>query len=341
MSRRFQGFTLVELLVVIAIIGVLVGLLLPAVQAAREAARRMSCSNNLHNLAIAFHNYHDTYKKFPSGVTAFTTQAAGTNAAWGQGLTNVEAANNFYNGMWGWGASVLPFMEAGNLFNQLNFSGRPWISEKGDAWFPANRGPDNTPLSLLNQIPCENMPPSFSCPSAPAIGQPNQFKDYAMNAGEGPRGTTIITNGTTANSTSAERATQGNGLGNKNSWYTMGSIPDGTSNTFMLLEQGKSIRQWQFPTNPFLWVSNQSQGLAMATERDRLYPPNPDPVVMTRASSANGWGITGRCSWSFHTGGVQVAMCDGSARFVSSNIAMNIWRAIHTRDGGEVASLED
>src|SRR5688572_21241712 len=98
--RRPRGFTLVELLVVIAIIGILVALLLPAVQAAREAARRMSCGNNLKQISLGLHNYHDTYKAFPAGWFDFG-----------------GAANNFES--WGWSAMLLPFVEQQPLHDQM------------------------------------------------------------------------------------------------------------------------------------------------------------------------------------------------------------------------------
>lgn len=107
-NRERSGFTLVELLVVIAIIGILVGLLLPAVQAAREAARRMSCSNNMKQLGLAMHNYHDTFNKLPYGQRA-------------EGSINAKR----YSGMVG----MLPFMEQQPLFNQIssdNYTAVPW-----------------------------------------------------------------------------------------------------------------------------------------------------------------------------------------------------------------------
>jgi len=99
---RRRGFTLVELLVVIAIIGVLVALLLPAVQAAREAARRMQCGNNLKQLGLAVHNYHDTFLVFPPQ------------------MMNISSSNDR---RWGWGAVTLPYIEQGNLYTQLNPDG--------------------------------------------------------------------------------------------------------------------------------------------------------------------------------------------------------------------------
>ena len=108
MRRMKQGFTLVELLVVIAIIGILVGLLLPAVQAAREAARRMSCSNNVKQIGLSMHNYHDTYNSFPQGAVA----------KFGTAMPNT----NLYVSAF---ASTLPFIEQGNLQSLYNFN-VPW-----------------------------------------------------------------------------------------------------------------------------------------------------------------------------------------------------------------------
>ena len=109
-SCRRSAFTLVELLVVIAIIGILVGLLLPAVQAAREAARRMSCQNNLKQLALGLHNYHDTHKKFPRGVQYNGYTNMNTVPMWGLG------ANHMYS----WMTATLPFIEEKGLYDQID-----------------------------------------------------------------------------------------------------------------------------------------------------------------------------------------------------------------------------
>ncbi|MBV8578273.1 MAG: DUF1559 domain-containing protein, partial [Acetobacteraceae bacterium] len=110
MSRqRRRGFTLIELLVVIAIIAVLLGLLLPAVQKVREAASRMRCGNNLHQIGVALHSYHDTYHVFPPGYVDGNTDSTST-------------PDNDVGPGWGWAAFLLPYLEQGNLYNQINFS---------------------------------------------------------------------------------------------------------------------------------------------------------------------------------------------------------------------------
>src|SRR5512135_122792 len=104
--EQSRGFTLIELLVVIAVIGILVALLLPAVQAAREAARRMQCSNNLKQIGLALHNYHDANKKFPFGSRG--------GSSWAQ--TGIKDGTN-------WRVSILPYLEQTALYSKLNFGG--------------------------------------------------------------------------------------------------------------------------------------------------------------------------------------------------------------------------
>ena len=352
-SSRFRfirrGFTLVELLVVIAIIGILVGLLLPAVQAAREAARRMQCSNNIHNIALALANYESTYKRLPPGVTGWTPTNTGADRSAGG---NGQAENQYFNGMWSWSAYILPYMEAGNIYTQIVFTGRPYVAERADAWF-FDKGPDATALAALNKVVSQSMPPSFACPSTPQSFGTGQYKDYALNAGQGANAAgdpVPYLGGSVISSCCPERALIGNGIAHKQSYIKLAQIIDGTSNTFMILEQASIIPKFPYPVNPFLWTSHQSQGLAMCNQTTQLYPPNMDPVLqVSRVGSTiypvqpapAGFGLTGRQSRGWHTGGVQTANADCSVRFVSQTIAMAPWRYQFTRDGGEVSQIDN
>lgn len=154
---RTRGFTLVELLVVIAIIGILIALLLPAVQAAREAARRSQCSNNLKQIGLALHNYHDTFKIFPPGSLADTTSADGTGA----------------HAMSGW-ILILPFMEAGAIHDLWDF----------------NYNYDHANNAAGRRTPVDGL----FCPSRPRPEKASStvaYGDYAWSNGTGHINTTV------------------------------------------------------------------------------------------------------------------------------------------------------
>ena len=156
--RRHRGFTLVELLVVIAIIGILVALLLPAVQAAREAARRMSCGNNLKQLGLALHNYHDTHKKFPPGGVSY-------GHAWGAGPSDRHIKNG--NGL----VFLLPFAEQGPSTTNSTSGSHPAttceILGRGRSWRTGEMRPctsRRTQTSALRSFPCSCARPTTATP---------------------------------------------------------------------------------------------------------------------------------------------------------------------------------
>lgn len=311
-TRRlcFKGFTLVELLVVIAIIGVLVGLLLPAVQAAREAARRMSCSNNLKQIGLALHNYHDTHGVFPPGFV---------NANSGYNTPADNWADNT-NGL-AWSALVLPFMEQAPLYDQLKAEtggfARHW--QRDFNWAMAEAPSARVGIA------------SYSCPSDTMGPINNKRGNYGKNNYLGNSG----------NAAAVDRR----GIFWTGSRVLIRDILDGTSNTVMVVERsgtrslvdnscGTNRCDW----NAGLWIGARtiggangwSPGLA-STDVDSYGGGNATYLINRSAATwGNSWGNS-----SLHPGGLQWTLCDGSTRFVSETIDMITYRNLRWRESGQ------
>ena len=302
MRIRKKGFTLVELLVVIAIIGILVALLLPAVQAAREAARRMQCGNNMKQIGLAMHNYHDVYKNFPAG-------------SWGC--------------CWGtWMIAIQPFMEQRQLFEQYSFH-RKW----------GNPAPDDQRYSSAVNLPVTRTRlQAHTCPSdmknAPISNITSH--NYAANFGNTGYAAPATLNGVRYDQ--APFAYIG-GTADLGKIVGLASILDGTSNTMMVAEVLQGLGS---DLRGFVWWGDASSFSAYLTPNsalpDRIYtagycqnlPLRNLPCAVSSATDPTMFAARSR-----HPGGVQVTLCDASTRFVSSTIALNTWRAIGSSQGGE------
>ncbi len=307
---RRSGFTLVELLVVIAIIGVLVALLLPAVQAAREAARRMSCGNNLKQIAIGMHNYSDTHGSFPPGAIYHGTGAApqdGRNANWGAT----------------WVVMMLPFIEQGNLHSKYDFT------------LTARTGGATTANNMVTRTQLK----ATMCPSHPIIQtRLNQDFDgfakgnYAANAG----GRRMLNTSDADNS-----AFKGPFSVVRQFGARFADITDGTSNSAMASEivaidsGGDDRGAWGWCTGPlFSGGNNNCSGPSGAPTGFAVLTPNcktrydcshysindTTNANVNRRSDPDAAGEAGVGARSYHPAGVQMAICDGSVRFVSSTV---------------------
>jgi prepilin-type N-terminal cleavage/methylation domain-containing protein/prepilin-type processing-associated H-X9-DG protein len=316
---RRRGFTLVELLVVIAIIGVLVALLLPAVQAAREAARRMSCGNNLKQIALGLHNYHDTYKTMPSG--------------WFDD-PNIDPFES-----WGWSALLLPYVEQQALHEKLGvtrFTLRDSL---------ATGGVQPTPSAFLQLA--QTRLEVFMCPSDSGFNRPGSVHNNRnFNGGDGTvaGGHTqpVLVGVSNYPGVAGHRDVGSNasdpdntGIFFHHSNVNFADILDGTSNTLAVGERET------FHCRSGSWVgtrrtrgsAGRSFNILIGTSRPKM---NQDTNVI--AWDTPRWGCMEGFS-SMHPGGAQFALCDGSVRFLAETID-HYWHP-NTDVNGSIAHSRD
>ncbi|WP_250846849.1 DUF1559 family PulG-like putative transporter [Aquisphaera insulae] len=317
---RHRAFTLIELLVVIAIIAVLIALLLPAVQSAREAARRAQCTNNLKQIGLAMHNYHETHGQFPCGYLILP----GGNANMGtpDPLTRDTGPG------WAWGSLLLPYMEQSPLYASLNVN--------LPCWSMANTTGARTSLN------------AFLCPSVSESSLQYDVKDeggnvlarfsrshYAASAGRREAWGYAADDWTTL----------ADGPIYRNSRTRAASVTDGLSNTIFVGEHSAvlSDKTWvgivpgaigcptpRFATSWCDVAATQAlvhSGPNVGEDPPLIHPPN--------ARSAKLCGM-----FAEHPDGCNVLMGDGSVRFARSSISQAVWPALATCSGGEVISAD-
>ncbi len=350
-GRRSRGFTLVELLVVIAIIGILVALLLPAVQAAREAARRMQCSNNLKQLGIALHNYHDTYKTFPVGIRR---GGQGPNGANGWGTS--------------WYVGTLPFCEQQPMHDAFVWGQHDgWVGD-GDSSRAGYQTAQN-----LGGAGAKALLPYAVCPSSPlpdtttrriVMTRPSYVAMNGATADSVAVAAGVPTAGAYANICSTQPTTvngcawQGNmsshhGVFGANLSFQFKDLTDGTSNVLAIGENSNwtwdaaktdrrdlrsgvegSNNSWGWPmgTTWGVWNNGSAPGHTGWYNTIR-YAPNSDSVGLDGARTASQHRLNAPLT-SAHPGGLQGTLADGSVRFISDTIQLDTLKHLAARDDG-------
>ena len=342
-SKR-SAFTLVELLVVIAIIGILVGLLLPAVQAAREAARRMQCSNNLKQMGLAIHNHESAFKFLPA--SEITIPAAAYPSPPNPYAQRATFGTLFH---------ILPYMEQANIYNLFDRK-RSYID------------PINMPPNYGTASPAAFATiPTYICPSTPG-SQPSDYGPFFATIGLNlgpfilPRTDYIPIKGIHGSSLGVcagkpNTNTRNGLLGTSNSEtkpsIKFAEVTDGLSNTILFGEMagrqklyfrgmptpGDSLGSVVAPNTVPGLTLNSFYGDHNTARELRAYSGasinTPNQLGCSAINIYNENGL-----FSFHSGGIQVAMGDGSVTFLSQSTSTSVYAALITRDGGESATLE-
>ena len=304
-SSRRIGFTLIELLVVIAIIAILIALLVPAVQKVRAASARVQCTNNLKQIGLAFHGYHDATKWFPPG---FSSQAAAVDGpSTGPG--------------WGWGAYLLPYLEQGSLYNQIDFT--------KDITNAANAQARVTSLNVF-RCPSDN-PPGLTFTVKDIAGTP--LCDLAFGNYVGMAGVYEVT-------AYPDTSNGAPGVLLRNSKLKLTGILDGSSNTLFVGERASK----QSPQTT--WVGAATNASIPQTNNPLLGLEGPGVLVLTNSGTIAEGRVPNNPlehvedTNSPHPGGVNWLFGDGTVRSITNSISPTTWIALTTRSGGESVSLD-
>lgn len=312
-SRR--GFTLIELLVVIAIIAILVALLLPAVQQAREAARRSTCKNQLKQIGIALHNYHDVHNTFPPGSLGFS--ATSPPAQPGNELS--------------FQVFILPFIEQVTLYETVNFSTPGHASfdtvlanQKIDVYLcpSSNKESDSANASLYTTHYYGNMGPT----SGNGTAGPYICQEVDSGSGECTNGTGQGGFGTL-------------GVLGRNSKIRFRDITDGTSNTIAVgeISAHRTVDGTDMPGYS-TWHRGFG-GLGSGGCKNVTFPINSTAYDGTNTTTFDGTNFNEISFSSNHTGGTHILFCDGATMFVSENVDLTVYKDSATRNGEETTSL--
>lgn len=365
--RNLAGFTLVELLVVIAIIGILVGLLLPAVQAAREAARRMSCGNNIRQIGIAMHNFESTYKKLPPAGVQLSGSLTTPNAELAQfqkvGTTGLSGAHYAQSSFL---VLILPYLEQTNVLNAGAAGG---YNFKLDWYDPANR------------VSSAALIPTYTCPSNPrnptivdtTLLQTSDRNSVASGGDWFPAVTDYMAvNRTTQTQTVWDTVTASNppypgsdavlGMMASNRFTKFAAVTDGLSNTIMVAEaagrpsryeMGKMLEAMAAGTfgNPATAYINgawAAPGNVIAVDGASVQASG--SIIRAFNLSASNVNTGTRCTlnctnqgeiYAFHTGGANTCAGDSSTRFLPANTDLKILFLMCARSDGNVVSFEN
>jgi len=292
-NRLRKGFTLIELLVVIAIIAILIALLLPAVQQAREAARRTQCKNNLKQLGLAIHNYHDVYNRLPGNNTYYPCCSGGASFL----------------------VMILPYIDQAPLYNSINMNVGAACGTTVNCF----------PLLSTSSTPYQNvLLVAFQCPSdtSPKFYGGQAVTNYAPNLGPivgiSPSGCTaypgnVFGDGGTFDDTSMTGVSIP-GIYHRDGWFPrFADIPDGLSNTILMGETRPECSDHEQTS----WAAVNSHWITTTAPINYNTCPINNPGGVCNA--ANNW-MTSMGYKSRHTGGAQVLLGDGTVRFISENI---------------------